>query len=159
MVILLGKEFSSTKWCCKCKLNPKVWLEHEHKIGENWAMNALRLVSESDFTGSTRLGVKEAPIWKFVEVDKYICPVLHNQTNLGNNVWYNLLNYGNEFIEKLTSTEIIIDAFINEKIILKQDFDISEDGNKLTSLKNVRRNNTPFIINATSSTQKLKLTS
>ena len=28
LVILLGKTFSFTKWCCKCKLNPKVWLEH-----------------------------------------------------------------------------------------------------------------------------------
>ena len=95
----------------------------------------MRSISESDWTESARLGVKEAPIWKFVEVDKYICPVLHNQTNLGNNVWYNLLNYGNEFIEKLTSTEIIsrnslslIDASINENSIIRQTFDISEDG-------------------------------
>ena len=28
LVILLGKTFSSTKWCFKCKLKPKVWLEH-----------------------------------------------------------------------------------------------------------------------------------
>ena len=95
LVILLGKEFSSPKWCFKCKLHPKVWLEHGHKIGEDWTINALRLVSESDCTGPAWLGVKEVPIWEFVEVDKYICPVLHNYINLGNNVWYNLLNYGN----------------------------------------------------------------
>ena len=66
-----------------------------------------------------------------------MCPVLHNQINLGNNVLYNLLDYGNEYIENLTSTEImarnslsVIDASINEKIILRQDFDISEDGKK-----------------------------
>ena len=53
---------------------------------------------------------------------------------MGNNVLYNLLDHGNEFIEKLTSKEIIarnslsvIAASINEKIILRQDFDISED--------------------------------
>ena len=72
---------------------------------------------------------------EFVEVDEYICLVLNNQINLGNNVIYNLLDYGNEFTEKLPSKEIIarnslsvIDASINEKIILRQGFDISEDG-------------------------------
>ena len=43
-------------------------------------------MSESYFTGSVRLGVKEVPIWDCVEVEKYISPVLHNQINLGNNV-------------------------------------------------------------------------
>ena len=43
-------------------MHPKVWLEHRHNIGEYWTIYALRLISESDFTGSTRLGVKEAPI-------------------------------------------------------------------------------------------------
>ena len=62
LVILLGKEFSSPKWCFKCKVNPKIWLEHEYKIGEDWTINALRLVSKSDYTRSARLGVKEAPI-------------------------------------------------------------------------------------------------
>ena len=84
LVILLAEEFSSPKWCFKCKLYPKVWLEKWHKIGGDRTINALRLVSESDSTGSVRLGVKEAPIWEFVEVEKYICPILHNQINLGN---------------------------------------------------------------------------
>ena len=47
LVILLGKEISYPKWCFKYKLNPSVWLEHGHKIGEDWTINALRLVSES----------------------------------------------------------------------------------------------------------------
>ena len=54
---------------------------------------------------------------------------------MGNNVLYNLLDCGNEFIENLTSTETIvcnslsvIDASINKHIILRQDYDISEDG-------------------------------
>ena len=75
---------------------------------------------------------------------------------MGKHVLYNLLDYGNEFIEKLTSTEIIsrnylsvIDASINKKIILRQNFDISEDGKKLIDLKNARRNDTILIINAT----------
>ena len=45
-----------------------------------------------------RLGVKEEPCWNFVEVDNYICPTLHNQINLGKNVFHNLLDYGNENI-------------------------------------------------------------
>ena len=70
LIILLGKEFSSPKWCFKCKLNPKVWLEHWYKVGKYWTIHLLRLFSESDLTSSTRLGVKEAPSWKSVEVDK-----------------------------------------------------------------------------------------
>ena len=57
IIILLGKEFSSPKWCFKYKLHPKVKLEREHKIGEDWTINGLRLVSESDSTGSIRLAV------------------------------------------------------------------------------------------------------
>ena len=81
-VILLGKEFSSPKRCFKCKLHPKIWLERGHKIGEDWTINSLILVSDSNSTGSVWIGVKEVPIWKCVEVDKYICPILHNQINL-----------------------------------------------------------------------------
>ena len=47
----------SPKWCFKCKLYPKVWLENGHIIGEDWTINTLILVSESDSTGSARLGV------------------------------------------------------------------------------------------------------
>ena len=53
---------------------------------------------------------------------------------MGNNVLYNLLDYGNEIIEKITSKEqvarnslLVIDTSINENIILRHDFDISED--------------------------------
>ena len=35
LVMLLGEELSSPKWCFKCKLYPKVWLEHGHVIGED----------------------------------------------------------------------------------------------------------------------------
>ena len=61
MVTLLGKEFSSPKWCFKCKLHPKVWLEHGHKIGEDWTINALRIVSESVSTSYVQLGLKKLP--------------------------------------------------------------------------------------------------
>ena len=35
-----------------------------------------------------RLGVKEEPYWNFVEIDNFICPILHNQINLGNNFFF-----------------------------------------------------------------------
>ena len=107
LVILLGKEFSSPKWCFKCKLNQKVWLEHGYKTGEDWTINDLRLLSQSDYTGPAWLGVTETPIWELLDLHNYIYPVLHNQINLRNSVLYNLLNYGNEFVEKLSPTEII----------------------------------------------------
>ena len=86
LVILLGKAFSSPKRCMKCKSYIKIWLECGYKICDDWSIKTLKLIYESDSTGYTRLGVKEVPIWEFVEVDKYICPILHNQINLGNNV-------------------------------------------------------------------------
>ena len=86
LVILLGKAFSSSKRCMKCKSYIKIWLECGYKICDDWSIKTLKLIYESDSTGYTRLGVKEVPIWEFVEVDKYICPILHNQINLGNNV-------------------------------------------------------------------------
>ena len=104
LVILQGKDFSSSKWCFKCKLHPKVLLKRGHKINEDWITNALRLVSESDFTGSARLGVNKVSIWEFIEVGKYMCPI-RNQIYLVNNVLYNLLDYRNEFIENITSKE------------------------------------------------------
>ena len=117
----------------KCKSYRKVQLEHGCKIDKSWTINTLRLVSESDSTGFARLSVKEASIWKFVEVNKYMYPILHNQINLGNNVLYDLIDYGNKFIENLTLKEIIvrsslsvIDASINEKIILRQDLYICQ---------------------------------
>ena len=42
----------------------------------------------------------------------------------------------------------VIDTSINEKIILRHDFELSEDGKGLNSLKNTRRNDTTLIINA-----------
>ena len=133
-----------------------MWLEYWHKIGEDWTINALILVSESNSTGLAGRGVKESPIWECVELDNYICPVLHNQINLGNNVLYNLLDDGDDFIEKLSSKEIIarnsltvIDASNDEKIALRQDFDISEDGKRLTNLKTTRRNDTTSIVTIT----------
>ena len=44
------------------------------------------------------LGVKEEPYWGCVEVNNYICPILHNHISLGNNVFHNLLDDGNENI-------------------------------------------------------------
>ena len=67
------------------------------------------------------LGVKEEPYRDFVEVDKYIWPILHNQINLGNNIFYNLLDYGDEYMENLSfqkniarNSLLAIDSSIDE---------------------------------------------
>ena len=60
---------------------------------------------ESDSTSSTRLGVKEAPILEFIEVNKYIYPILRNQINSGNDGLYNSLDYGNELINNIATNE------------------------------------------------------
>ena len=38
-------------------------------------------------------------------MDNFIYPILHNKINLGNNIFHNLLDYGNEYIEKLSVDE------------------------------------------------------
>ena len=77
---------------------------------------------------------------------------------MDNKVLYNLLYCKNEYIEKISTNEqvarnilSVINAFINENIILRKDFDISEDGKRLNSLENSRRNYFTLIINATES--------
>ena len=57
-------------------------------------------MSRSDKIASPRLGVKEDPYWEFVPINHYILPILHNQINLGDDVLYNILDYGNDKIEK-----------------------------------------------------------
>ena len=93
------------------------------------------------------LGVKEGPYWDFVEGNNYICPILHNQINLGNNLFHNWLDYGNENIEKYSVDEdkarnslLLIDSAIDGKINLRDEFDVSDEGKELNSLKNIRRN-------------------
>ena len=83
----------------------------------------------------------------FVEVDNYICPILHNQINLGNNIFHNLLDYGNENIEKLSVDEdkahnssLMIDSSIDENVNLRDEFGVSDEGKELSSLKNIKRN-------------------
>ena len=61
--------------------------------------------------------------------------------------FHNLLDYGNEYIEKLSVDEdkarnslLLIDLSINEKINLREEFDVSDEGKELNSLENIRRN-------------------
>ena len=91
------------------------------------------------------LGVKEEPYWDFVKVDNYICPILHYQINLGNNVFHSLLDYGNENIETLSVDEdktrnslLTIDSSIEEMINLRYEFDVSNEGKELSSLKVIK---------------------
>ena len=103
-------------------------------------------MSQSSAKNTDYLGVKEEPYWDFIEIDNFICPILHNQINLGNNVFHNLLDYGNEYIEKFSVTEdkacnslLVIGSSIEEKVHLRDEFDISDEVNELNSLKNIRR--------------------
>ena len=65
-------------------------------MGDEWTIGTLKLMSHSGVRSTKCLGVKEHPYWDYVEVDKDISPIRHNQINLGNNVFHNLLDYGNE---------------------------------------------------------------
>ena len=87
-------------------------------------------------------------------MDNFIYPILHNKINLGNNIFHNLLDYGNEYIEKLSVDEdkarnslLVIDSSIHEKFNSRKKFDVSEEGKELHSLKTIRGNDkTPITI-------------
>ena len=77
---------------------------------------------------------------------------------MGNNVLHNLLDYGNKYVENISTKKhvtrnslSVIDISINENIILRQDFDIYENRNILNNLKNSKRNISTLIISATKS--------
>ena len=62
-------------------------------------------------------------------------------------MFHNLLDYGNEYIEKLSVDKdrarnflLLIDSSTNDKIKLRQEFDFLDEGKELNNLKNVRRN-------------------
>ena len=97
----------------------------------------MKLISRSDKIGPYTLGVKEDPYWEFVHLDHYILLIHHNVINLGYNILYNLLDYGNDKIDnKSIEEEIVrnslhlIDSLIVDKVKLKLDFDISVEGEK-----------------------------
>ena len=74
-------------------------------MGDEWTIETLKVMSQSGKTNADSLGIKEEPYWNFVVVDNCICPILHNQIILGNNVFHNSLDYGNECIENLSVDE------------------------------------------------------
>ena len=135
LVILLGKEHSSPHWCIKCQSTSKYWKLSNHTTGDEWSIENIKIMFQSGKKDAESVGVKEEPYWDFVEVDNYICPILHNQINLGNNVFHSLLDYGNENIETLSVDEdkarnllLMIDSSIEEIINLRDEFDVSNEG-------------------------------
>ena len=64
------------------------------------------------------------------------------------------MDYGNEYIEKLSVAKdkarnylLVIDSSIEERVPLRDEFDISDEGKELNSLKNIRRNDKTPITN------------
>ena len=58
-----------------------------------------KLISHRGKRNAECLGVKEEPYWTIMKLNKYRCPILDNQINLGDTVFHNLLEYSNEYIE------------------------------------------------------------
>ena len=54
-------------------------------MGDERIIISLKAMSQSGRKILNVLGVKEEHYWDFVEVDKFICLIVHNQINLGNN--------------------------------------------------------------------------
>ena len=102
-------------------------------MDDEWTIETLKVISQSGRKNDECLGVKETPYWNFVEINKFICLILPNQINLGNNFFHNLSDYSNEYIEILSVKQnmarnsfLMVDSSIHEKVKLIEDFDISE---------------------------------
>ena len=74
---------------------------------------------------------------------------------MGNDILYNLFDYGIEYIKKITTKKqrvcnslSVIYSSIKENYILRQGLDVSENGKRLNILKTSRRNNYTLIISA-----------
>ena len=74
-------------------------------------------------------------------MDNSICPILHNQINLGNNVFHNLLDYSNTTLkknsvdkDKARNSLLLIDSAIDEKVDLRDECDVSDERKELSSL-------------------------
>ena len=73
-------------------------------------------------------------------------PALHSQINLGNDVLYNLLDYGIDNLEPLSQEEqaarnshMAVDSAIELKVNERNEWDASDKGKNLKTLKNQRR--------------------
>ena len=62
-------------------------------------------------------------------------------------MFHNLLDYGNEYIENISVDEDkarnalwLINPSIHDKINLREEFDVSDEGKEFNSLKKVNRN-------------------
>ena len=125
-------------------------------MSDELTLETLKAMSRSGKKKADSVGVKEEPSWNFVEVDNYSCPILHNQINLSNNFFQNLLDYGNEYIEKLSVDEdlprnslLLIDSSTNGQVNLREGFDASDEGKELNSLKKISRNDKSLITHMT----------
>ena len=74
------------------QVTSKYWKLSNHSICDDWTIETLKAMIQSCKTNADSLGVKEDPYWDFVEVDHFICPILHNQMNSGNNIFHMVMN-------------------------------------------------------------------
>ena len=165
---MLGEKHLSPHWCITRKLPSNRWKLSRLSMGDERTIKTLNAMSQSGKKSPECLVVKKEPCRDFVEVDMFIFHILHNQINLGNSLFHNLLDYGNECIEKLSVKEetvrnLVIDPSIEEKVKLGEEFNISEEGRELHSIKSIKRRDmtsistmTDKIFNRDSKIDKLK---
>ena len=81
LVILLGGTCVSSL-VYKCKSPSKYQKLSDHFMSDEQTIETLKVMSQSGGNAEF-VRVKEEPYWDFIQVDKFICPILHNQINLG----------------------------------------------------------------------------
>ena len=134
----------------------KHWKLSNNSMGDEWTIYTLKVMFQSSKKMLIVQVSKKDLTGILFEVENFICSIFHNQINLGNNIFHNLLDYGNEYIKKLSADKnkarnslLLIDSSINEKINLRDEFDVSDDRKELHSPKNIRRNDQTSITNMT----------
>ena len=146
-VIMLGKEGSSGHWCYRCDLHKDIWKIANHEHGTLWTNESLKAMADLGYSGTNAKGVKKYPLWDFIEVDKFILPVLHTSMGMGNAVMANLMDIINTKIDVIPPNEIQVrnSLTMNNQILIslvdeRNEWDNSENGHTLRrSITKLRR--------------------
>ena len=103
--------------------------------------NCAKQVANSK-SGKPINGVKKEPWWPFLNIKHFMCPLLHIEIGIGNNLLDRFCHVVNAFIEKMSMEEVELarklnkyNSNIHDAVKERNEFDKSSEGTHLKSLK------------------------
>jgi len=142
---MLGRENMSSSWCFYCNLSPSQWkhersnrgniLHEENFIMQEWTIELLRehyvRIEHLNLKQPLDIrGVKDFPLWDFIEVRDWMFPVLHWEIGSANLVLSSgVLDFVDDKVEVLSEEEktarnnfVIADIASDSAKVANQDF-------------------------------------